>query len=98
MTVAELTHAPPQAPAGAGDYLQLIRPRLTALVLVTVAAGGLLAPGPAEWVRLVHAVIGTALVAAGASCLNQLLERHTDARMPRTADRPLPAGRMLPEE
>jgi len=98
MKVAELTHAPPLAPARAGDYLQLIRPRLTALVLVTVAAGGLLAPGPADWVRLVHAVIGTAFVAAGASCLNQLLERHTDARMPRTADRPLPAGRMLPEE
>jgi heme o synthase len=98
MRVAELTHAPPLALARADDYLQLVRLRLTALVLVTVAAGGLLAPGPVDWVRLVHAVIGTALVAAGASCLNQWLERHTDARMPRTANRPLPAGRLLPEE
>jgi protoheme IX farnesyltransferase len=94
----ELPHAPALAPARADDFLQLVRPRLIALVLVTVAAGGLLAARTADWMRLVHAVIGTALVAAGASCLNQLLEQHTDARMPRTADRPLPAGRLLPEE
>ena len=98
MKIAELTHAPPLAPARASDYLQLVRPRLTALVLVTVAVGGLLAPGAADWMRLVPAIVGTALVAAGASCFNQLLERHTDALMPRTADRPLPAGRLLPEE
>jgi protoheme IX farnesyltransferase len=98
MQVAELTHAPLLASARARDFLSLVRPRLTALVLVTVAAGGLLAPGTADWVFLAHAVIGTALVAAGASCLNQVLERHTDARMPRTANRPLPTGRLLPEE
>jgi protoheme IX farnesyltransferase len=92
-----LTHAPSAHPQ-TGDFLQLIRPRLTALVLVTVVAGGLLTPGPTDWVLLIHALIGTALVAAGASCLNQWLERHTDARMPRTANRPLPAGRLLPEE
>jgi protoheme IX farnesyltransferase len=98
MKVVELTHAPPLAAARSADYLQLVRPRLSALVLVTVAAGGLLAPGSPDWVLLVHAVIGTVLVAAGASCLNQWLERHTDARMARTANRPLPAGRLLPEE
>jgi protoheme IX farnesyltransferase len=85
------------------DFLQLVRPRLTALVLVTVAAGGLLAR-TGDLALLVPALLGTALIAAGASCLNQLLglnqllERHTDARMPRTAGRPLPAGRLLPEE
>ena len=84
--------------ATSADFRQLVRPRLTALVLVTVTAGGLLAPGPADWVRLVQALIGTAFVAAGASCLNQFLERYTDALMPRTANRPLPAGRLLPEE
>jgi protoheme IX farnesyltransferase len=98
MKVAELMPTPPLAQARTADYLQLVRPRLTALVLVTVAVGGLLAPGATSWVLLVHAVIGTAVVAAGASCLNQWMERHTDARMPRTANRPLPAGRMLPEE
>jgi protoheme IX farnesyltransferase len=91
-----LTLAPPAL--ARADFLQLIRPRRVALVLVTVAAGGLLAPGATDWVLLVHAVVGTALVAAGAGCLNQLLERHTDALMPRTAGRPLPAGRVLPEE
>ena len=41
-----------------------------------------------------HTLLGTALVAASASALNQWLERDTDARMARTADRPLPAGRL----
>src|SRR4051794_18099825 len=96
MKATELLHAPPEL--ARADFLQLVRPGRTALVLVTVAAGGLLAPGTTDGVRLVHALIGTAVVAAGASCLNQLLERHTDACMPRTAGRPLPAGRVLPEE
>src|SRR5262249_12252756 len=91
-----LTLAPPAL--ARADFRQLVRPRRVALVLATVAAGGLLAPGATDWVLLVQAVVGTALVAAGASCLNQLLERHTDALMPRTAGRPLPAGRVLPEE
>jgi len=47
---------------------------------------------------LFHVLFGTALVAAGASTLNQLLERRTDARMRRTENRPLPAGRLLPAE
>ena len=45
-----------------------------------------------------HAVCATGLVAAGASALNQLLERHTDALMRRTENRPLPAGRLHPGE
>src|SRR5205085_1440455 len=45
-----------------------------------------------------HAVLGTALVASGASALNQWLERATDARMRRTRNRPLPAGRLTPTE
>jgi protoheme IX farnesyltransferase len=47
---------------------------------------------------LVHALVGAGLVAAGGSALNQLLERRLDARMRRTADRPLPSGRITPEE
>ena len=50
--------------------------------------------GPAHgWVWL-NTLVGTALVAASASALNQWLERESDRRMPRTADRPLPAGRL----
>lgn len=82
-----------------GDYVELTKPRIGALVLVTVAAGSILASpaAPDPWL-IVHAVIGTALVAAGSSVFNQLAERQIDARMRRTADRPLPAGRVLPAE
>src|SRR5262249_2836514 len=51
-----------------------------------------------DWPGLALALIGTALLFAGASALNQLLERHSDARMARTANRPLPAGRLQPVE
>jgi protoheme IX farnesyltransferase len=82
----------------AADYLQLCRPRMAVMILLTVAIGGLLAAvGPAP-VALGHAVLGTALVTAAASMLNQYLERDTDALMPRTANRPLPAGRLAPNE
>jgi protoheme IX farnesyltransferase len=81
------------------DYVALTKPRVAILVLFTVAAGCLLAGGNgvSGWLVL-HAVFGTALVAAGASALNQWLERDSDARMKRTASRPLPAGRMQPLE
>jgi len=77
------------------DYLQLIRPRVAVMVLVTVALGGwLAAPGVVPPTALWHSVLGVGLVTAGASILNQLLERDTDARMHRTRHRPLPAGRL----
>jgi heme o synthase len=81
------------------DYVALTKPRVAVLVLFTVAAGALLAGGKDVAPAVVlHAVLGTALVAAGASALNQWLERHSDARMRRTQGRPLPAGRLLPAE
>jgi protoheme IX farnesyltransferase len=80
------------------DYLDLVRPRVALLVLFTVGAGALAGGGAGSPLEVLHAVLGTALVAAGASALNQLLERHTDARMRRTEGRPLPAGRVLPGE
>jgi hypothetical protein len=74
--------------------LQLARPRLALLVLFKVGAGWFLAAGEGpHWLSLVHALIGTALLVAGASALNQLLERRCDTLRPRTANRPLPAGR-----
>ena len=91
---------PPAEPALGrvfADYVELTKPRIAVLVLFTVAAGALLAgPGVADWAVLLHVVCGTALVAAGASALNQLLERHSDALMRRTENRPLPAGRLQP--
>lgn len=79
------------------DYLQLMKPRLTLMVLLTVAVGFVLGSGGSPNVALlVSTILGTALVAIGASALNQLLERETDARMLRTQDRPLPGGRLQP--
>jgi protoheme IX farnesyltransferase len=81
------------------DYVELTRPRIAILVLFTVAVGFWLASaGAPDLARLLHTLVGTALVVAGASALNQVWERHSDARMERTADRPLPAGRLAPTE
>lgn len=79
----------------AHDYVELTKPKIVLMELVTVAVAGVVASGGAPDVWLVlHALIGTVLVGAGASAWNQWLERHSDALMPRTADRPLPAGRL----
>jgi protoheme IX farnesyltransferase len=81
------------------DFAELTKPRIALLVLFTVAIGAMLAsPAVPDLGLLIHTLAGTALVAAGASALNQLLERHTDARMRRTENRPLPAGRLQPPE
>ncbi|MFO0948747.1 MAG: heme o synthase [Planctomycetota bacterium] len=81
------------------DYLELTKPRIAVLVLLTVWAGGYAASrGTANPLLLLHAVIGTALVAAGSSVLNQLSEQDVDKRMRRTADRPLPSGRVSASE
>jgi protoheme IX farnesyltransferase len=81
------------------DFVELTKPRIAVLVLFTVAIGALLARrGSVNWEQLLHTLLGTGLVAAGASALNQLLERHTDALMRRTENRPLPAGRLQPLE
>jgi protoheme IX farnesyltransferase len=94
-----LPYTPSLVQSRLADYLQLVRPRLALLVLVTVGAGWLLtAGGELDVLPLLHASIGTALLFAGASALNQLLERHRDALMARTASRPLPAGRLQPAE
>jgi protoheme IX farnesyltransferase len=81
------------------EFWDLTKPRMNMVVVVTTVAGYYLAaPGPVEWVRLVPTLLGTALAAAGSSVLNQVLERDYDALMQRTANRPLPAGRIRPLE
>jgi protoheme IX farnesyltransferase len=88
-----LAIAPPLARTA--DYLALIRPRMAVMVLVVTFMGGLLAAEAAvPWGTLAEAVLATGLVTAAASMLNQWYERSSDARMDRTANRPLPAGRL----
>jgi protoheme IX farnesyltransferase len=77
------------------DYYQLLRPRIVAMVLLTMAVAALVVGSEfPEWPKLAHALFGTGLVIVGAIVLNQRLERLTDARMARTAPRPLPSGRL----
>jgi len=77
------------------DYVELAKPKIVALELVTVAVAAFVAGAGLPDVWLVsHALLGTLLVGAGASAFNQWLEREIDGRMDRTADRPLPAGRL----
>jgi protoheme IX farnesyltransferase len=81
----------------AADFVELTKPRITFMVVVSAAAGFYLAaPGSVDLYRLINVVLATGLVAAGASCLNQVIERDTDRAMERTRQRPLPAGRLEP--
>ena len=77
------------------DLLELTKPRITLMVMVTSAAGYFLASGghPDPGAMLI-ALVGIALVAGGASGLNQVIERDADARMERTRRRPIPTGRV----
>ncbi len=78
-------------------FAELVKARLTLLVLLTTLVGFYAgSPGPVDLLLLLHTMLGTALVAAGAAALNQLLEREHDAKMERTEDRPLPSGRLQP--
>lgn len=85
--------------AAVADWLELTKPRITAMVVFTALVGFATAtPGPL-WTRLLLAALaGTLLVAAGASVLNQVMERDTDALMLRTRSRPIPSGSILPRE
>ncbi len=77
------------------EYLRLTRPGIVAMVLVTMAVAAAVSQpeGPASW-EWIHSIVGAALVIAGAVAFNQRLEQASDARMARTASRPLPAGRL----
>lgn len=91
----------PASPPGASaaDWLVLCKPRLNTMVVATTLGGAWLGSGgTAPPLLLVHAVLGTALTACGASALNMVLERRTDALMERTRNRPLPTGRLRPAE
>ena len=80
-------------------YLALTKPDVSFLVVLTTAAGFYMGTrGPLDLGRLAGTVLGTTLVAAGTSALNHYFERATDAKMRRTASRPLPSGQLQPTE
>src|SRR5438874_4830389 len=79
------------------DLAELVKARLTLLVLLTTAVGFYLgSESPIDYGALFHVVFGTAAAAAGAAALNQWWERRADALMHRTRTRPIPAGHMAP--
>jgi len=83
----------------ASDLVALTKPRVVVMVLVTTLVGydvGL--TGSADYLRMIHLLIGTLLAAGGTLALNQYSERDIDAWMDRTRARPLPAGRLQPLE
>jgi len=75
------------------DYFRLAKPRITLLIVISTAVGfcygGLSA---LNLITLLHALLGTALMAAGSATLNQWYERDLDAKMNRTRSRPIPSG------
>jgi protoheme IX farnesyltransferase len=78
-------------------FSDLVKARLTTLVLLTTAVGFYVGEiGAINWFLFFNTLAATGLVAMGASALNQLLEREYDAKMRRTQDRPLPSGRLQP--
>ncbi len=78
-----------------GDYVELMKPRIALMVLLTVIVAGFLAAGGSTSVlALVNVSIGVLLISASGSAWNQYLERYTDFLMPRTALRPLPDQRL----
>ena len=92
MTVRALSR--PVSPLA--DLVSLTKPRLSSLVLCTLAGGMWLAPGELSVARWVATLLGTAGTVAAANALNCFMERDRDGLMARTRGRPLPSGRMEP--
>jgi protoheme IX farnesyltransferase len=95
MPTVAIAERQPTLASRAASYVELAKPRIAALVLVTVTVAAFVGSwGLPEPALVLHTLLGTALVAASASALNQWIERSSDGLMDRTADRPLPRGRL----
>src|SRR5271154_5452520 len=94
-----VTFAPAQPSiAGVGDYIELMKPRVMSLVVFTAFVGLMIAPGHLHPVIAITALICIAVGAGAAGALNMWYDADIDARMTRTAARPVPAGRVAPGE
>lgn len=93
MSAAEAV-TPPAMDAKFGDYLELTKPRLSMLSVITALVGYLIVDAPWDWSHFLMTMIGISACAGGVAALNQWMERDTDARMERTADRPIPSGKV----
>ncbi len=94
---AEILSATAAEKSWTSVFADLVKARLTTLVLLTTLVGFYLGwHGAMNYALMLNTLAATGLVAAGASALNQLLEREYDAKMRRTQSRPLPSGRLQP--
>ena len=80
--------------AGVGDYIELMKPRVMSLVVFTALVGLVVAPVPMHPVLAFTALLCIAVGAGAAGALNMWYDADIDARMARTAARPIPAGRL----
>ena len=92
-----LTHGEPALPADWRDLFALTKPRVMSLVVFTALCGLLAAPGNVHPVLAFASILAIALGAGASGALNQWYEAGIDAKMKRTAGRPLPAGRLDPQ-
>lgn len=92
--VAQASLAPVRERAKLADFVALTKPRITTMVMITTAGGLYLAPGEVATSTVLAALLGVALIVAGANALNMAIERDIDRHMTRTKNRPLPAGRL----
>lgn len=91
--------APARVKARAAAYVELTKPRITFLIVLTSAAGFCLGSrGAVNYLTFTNAMIGIALLSSGIATLNQFMERDLDGLMRRTENRPLPSGRLFPFE
>jgi heme o synthase len=98
LTVARFEPSVEPSIAGVGDYIGLMKPRVMSLVVFTALVGLLIAPGHVHPVIGLTALICIAVGAGAAGALNMWYDADIDARMARTAARPIPAGRVAPGE
>jgi protoheme IX farnesyltransferase len=80
------------------DYVELTKPRVNLMVVLTTAVGFYLGAESVNFLLLLNTLLGTALLASGTAVLNQFVERKADSQMARTASRPVPSGRISPSE
>jgi protoheme IX farnesyltransferase len=89
-----MTEAASQPTATFRDYLELTKPRLSLLSVLTTLVGYLAARPASDPLKLIFVMVGTSFAAGGVAVLNQWMEHETDAQMKRTADRPIPTGKI----
>ena len=93
-----LTLPPRISEAGVGDYIALLKPRVMSLVVFTALVGLLIAPGHVHPVLAITSILCIAVGAGASGALNMWYDADIDALMSRTAKRPVPTGRVTPQE